>query len=229
MVSKDMIIQRMIDAGFLREEIEAKLVEKKKDMPDISEDGVAVIVARELGVSIMQPLIKELKIGSIIPNMRNITFYGKIVDKQPVREFETERGSGRVQNVLLADETGRIRMSLWNDEIKKAESLGVGDVAKLSNCITKKDNLENPEVRLGYSGDMEKADMKVETQPAKSTLSDVVVGDDVEVSATLLEIFERPILYQFCPQCRSKLFNGVCAEHGVIDEANVNKTLIMAG
>ena len=228
MLTKNEIVQKLIEYGLSEDEIEKKIEGKKAQIPNISEDGIALMVAKESGVNISQPVLKELKIGSIIPNMRNITLYGKIIDKQPVREFHTENSSGKVQNIILADDTGRIRMSLWNDEVDKF-NFEIGSVVKLINCVTRKDNLDNPEIRLGYNGTAEKSDEKIETAPAKNKLSEASVGDDVEVEATVLEVFERPMVYHFCPECRSKLFNNTCPEHGNVDESKVNKTLITSG
>lgn len=228
MLTKDEIVQKLIGYGLSKEEITTKIDKKKSQMSGVSEDGIALMVAKEAGVNIVQPILKELKIGSVIPNMRNITLYGKIIDKQPIREFRTENGTGRVQNIILADDTGRIRMSLWNDEIDKM-SFEIGSVVKLINCVTRKDNLDNPELRMGYNGAIEKSDAEIEMPPAKTRLADAVIGDDIEAEATILEIFERPLIYYFCPECRSKLFNGVCPEHGSVDLSRVSKTLIVSG
>ncbi len=228
MLTKDEIVQKLVDYGLSQEEIEKKIEEKKAVMAGVSEDGIALMVAKESGVNVAQPVLKELKIGSVVPNMRNITLYGKIIDKQPVREFNTERSSGKVQNLVLADDTGRIRMSLWNDEIDKYD-FDTGTVVKLVNCVTRKDNLDNPEVRLGYNGIIEESDAEIEMPPAKTKIADIATGDDVEIEATVLEIFERPFVYYFCPECRNKLFNNVCPEHGQVDESRINKTLIVSG
>ncbi len=228
MLTKDEIVQKLVDYGLSKEDIDKKIEDKKASMSGVSEDGLALMVAKESGVNVIQPVLKELKIGSIIPNMRNITVYCKIIDKQPIREFHTENSSGRVQNIILADDTGRIRMSLWNDEIDKF-NYEIGAVVKLMNCVTRKDNLDNPEIRLGYNGSAEKSDAEIEMPPAKTKLVDAVIGDDIEIEATILELFERPMVYYFCPECRNKLFNGACPEHGAIEEDKIDKTLIVSG
>lgn len=220
------LIQKIVEAsGLKREEIEKKIEEKKKELPGVSNEGIVRLVGKELGVDLLRPEPKELKIKNIVPNMRNITFFGKITEMQPIREFQVGDNVGRVQNIILEDETGKIRMSLWNDEIDKY-GLSVGDVVKIDNSRIKKDNLGNPEARISYGGNIIKSDIEIGLKPPKNSLVGLEENDDVSLTATLIHIFERPLIYYFCPKCRARIINNNCSLHGFVEP---DKTLIVAG
>jgi replication factor A1 len=220
------LIDKIIEASSLeRRNIENRIEEKKKELPGVSEEGITRLVAKELGVDLLRPEPKELKIKNIVPNMRNITFLGKITGMQPVREFHVGDNIGRVQNITLEDDTGRIRISLWNDEIDKF-SLGIGDVVKIDNSRIKKDNFGNPEARISYGGNIIKSDIEIELKPPKDSFIGLEEGDDVSLTAIMIHVFERPLIYYFCPKCRSRIINSSCTMHGVVEP---NKTMIVSG
>ena len=70
-------------------------------------------------------LINELQ-----PGPANGEIIAVVSEKSNIREFDKFGKKGRVCNAILEDESGRITLTLWNDEI---ESLNVGDKVKLSN------------------------------------------------------------------------------------------------
>ncbi len=222
---QDLIEKIMESSNLEKSKIEEKIEEKKKELPDISEEGIVRLVAKELGVDLLRPEPKELKIKNIVPNMRNITFIAKVTGTQPVREFNSGGNTGRVQNIILEDETGKIRLSLWNEEVDKFK-LNPGDVIKIENSRTKKDNLGNSEARISYSGNIVKSDATIELKPAKDSFIGLEEGDDVLLDATVIHIFERPMVYYFCPMCRSRVINNTCSLHGNVEP---NKILIMSG
>ena len=129
----DMKKKLIEETGHDEEEIEKMLYSKKNEFTGVSEEGIVSLVARDLGVNLFAPFKKEIKIGNIVPNMRNITFIGKITDLSQIREFSRDGRAGRVRNITIEDETGKIRVSLWNDEIDKY-NFKTGDVVKVDNC-----------------------------------------------------------------------------------------------
>lgn len=71
-----------------------------------------------------------MEIKDIKPNTGNIDLVLNIVEKEKPRSFEKFGKQGRVCNALVRDETGEIKMTLWNDDIDKVE---VGDKVHLQN------------------------------------------------------------------------------------------------
>ncbi|MCX9076313.1 MAG: hypothetical protein OIN88_16960 [Candidatus Methanoperedens sp.] len=70
----------------------------------------ALLVAGELGVS------DTVKIKDMTPDQGNVVFIAKVLSLGEIREFSRDNDTiGRVVNLSLADETGTIRASLWDE------------------------------------------------------------------------------------------------------------------
>lgn len=54
----------------------------------------------------------------------------EIVSKGDVREFATERSTGKVCSCAAKDDTGEISLTLWNEDIDKVEE---GSKVKIEN------------------------------------------------------------------------------------------------
>jgi len=75
---------------------------------------------------------KDQKIDALRFGMKGIDVKAKIIEIQPTKPVIMRWGSeSYVTNVMIADETGSIRLSLWNKQIDK---VNVGDEVELKNC-----------------------------------------------------------------------------------------------
>jgi replication factor A1 len=72
-----------------------------------------------------------MKINELENGMRGMFVDGKIVDISDTREVNTRYGTRLVADVILEDNTGRIKLSLWEDMIDKVT---VGDVVSISGA-----------------------------------------------------------------------------------------------
>jgi replication factor A1 len=71
--------------------------------------------------------IKSLRPGPALWSIR-----GKVLERGDVREIETKEGRRtRVSNIDLEDDTGKIRVSLWDTHAQRTESLRTGDTVRL--------------------------------------------------------------------------------------------------
>lgn len=69
--------------------------------------------------------IEEIQAGQ-----GKIDVSGEIISKENPREFEKFGKTGKVCNAVLKDKSGKIKLTLWNDEVDK---VNVGDKVKISN------------------------------------------------------------------------------------------------
>ena len=69
--------------------------------------------------------IKDLK-----PKQGNVNITIDVVDVGEAREFQKFGKPGKVANAIAKDETGDIKLTLWNDEIEKVKA---GDKVHLVN------------------------------------------------------------------------------------------------
>jgi len=71
-----------------------------------------------------------MKISEIQARQGRIEVVGKITDMSEIREFNKNNGKLRVCDAKLKDDSGEIKLTLWNDEINKVK---IGDKVKISN------------------------------------------------------------------------------------------------
>ena len=71
-----------------------------------------------------------MKADKVKPGMRSLDLELKVVDVEETHNFESDKGEGRVATAICEDESGEIKVSLWNEEIDK---VGVGDTIKIEN------------------------------------------------------------------------------------------------
>jgi len=151
-------IYRQVADQITPEDFQARVEEKVALMAGLC-DGrtAAMLVARDLGtVEVMT------KIGSIRPEMGNVTFAGRVISVSEIREFPRSDGSvGRVANITLADETGSVRVALWDETVELVRS---GDL-KVDQCLKvrglAKEGYAGTEVTLGRSGGIEEVDLDI--------------------------------------------------------------------
>jgi len=73
-----------------------------------------------------------MRISDIKPGAEHITLVAKVIEMGQVRQVETRFGPARVATAIIEDETGRINLKLWRDQIDQAE---VGHVIRLENAF----------------------------------------------------------------------------------------------
>ncbi len=130
------------------EEIWELIEAKRKEMEYlISEEGAAHIVASELGVGVNKKnSVKSLKNGQ-----KNINISLKVSEVSDAREWSKRGRSGKVKNIIACDETGEIKISLWDE---KAEiNLKEGDIIKILGGSAKERNGEL-ELRVGAKSNL---------------------------------------------------------------------------
>ena len=65
-----------------------------------------------------------MKISEIQRGMSNVSVEGKIIDISEVREVDTRYGKKSVADATIEDDSGQIKLTLWEDQI---QSVRVGD------------------------------------------------------------------------------------------------------
>ncbi len=222
----EMIEKIVAETGLEPHDIMQKIEEKKTEMSNlISEEGAAYMIAKELGVNIARTA-ERLNISSILPGMQNVDIIGKITKILPLREFSSERSSGKVMNFFLADSTGSVRVSLWNDEIDKLV-FQEGDTIRMRG-FAKADNMGTAELRLGRFGSLILSEEKIDEVSAiklsaeRALITQFKEGMFCEIRACVLQVFESNLFYEICPQCETRVkadesLNFMCTTHGVVE------------
>jgi ssDNA-binding replication factor A large subunit len=61
-----------------------------------------------------------MKISELKPGMRRIDVTGRISRVEQPREVQTKFGPGKIASCMITDESGSIKVTLWNDNIALA-------------------------------------------------------------------------------------------------------------
>ncbi len=69
-------------------------------------------------------------IASLQPKQGKVEVEAEVVELGSIREFSKFGKSGRVANATLKDDSGKIKLTLWNDEIDRVK---VGLRVRVSN------------------------------------------------------------------------------------------------
>ncbi len=216
--------------GISEDEVMRMIKEKQDELSGlISEEGASHLVAKELGVQLVKKTVM-INIGSIVPGMQNVDAVGRVVRIMPAREFKTEKASGKVQNIIIGDATGTVRLSLWNDEIEKYK-VTEGAAVRVRGFV-KEDNLGNPEIRIGRFGMMAETDEpvpEVKEAPARKTerssIAGLKEGGYKEVRGALLQVFESNPFYEVCSVCGTRIKETKCADH----DAEIDYGMVVSG
>ncbi|MAH06841.1 hypothetical protein CMI38_01160 [Candidatus Pacearchaeota archaeon] len=182
----------------------------------ISKEGAAQVIAAELNISFDKQMVK---ISHLVPGMRKINIVGKIVDLNPVKEYNKNGRSGRIGVFTLADDTSNIRTVLWDENhinlIDKKELVEEG-VVEIGNA-----SIRNGELHLGSFSEIKTSDKNVgevvlEKPVLTKKIKDFNVSDNVSARAFIVQMFE-PKFFNVCPECRRKVSEaGECNDHGKV-------------
>ncbi|ELK53748.1 replication factor A, partial [Haloferax sp. BAB-2207] len=172
-----------LDTDVEFEEFEAAVNDKVEQMGGLAdEETAAMLIAHELRDEEVNG------IADIEPGMEDVKFLAKVVSIGEVRTFERdgEDEDGRVVNIEVADETGRIRVSLWDEMAAGAkENLEVGTVLRIGG--RPKDGYNGVEVSA--SKVEEDLDAEVDVQVLDSyRVEDLALGlSDVNLEGKILD------------------------------------------
>ena len=162
-----------------REQVETK-VEEMGGLAD--EETAAKLIAHDLQETTVD-CVDDVQAG-----MEEATITVQVLDVGDLRTFERDdpdRPDGQVLNVDAADETGRIRLSFWDEQAGTAQSdLEPGDVVEVTG--RPKDGYDGIEVSVGEFEPAPDVDVEVEN-PEEWTVEDLRLGaSDVNLVGEVL-------------------------------------------
>ena len=235
--SYDEILRRIEEkTGLPNEEIEEKINKKISQLSDlVSREGAAHIIANQLGVKLFENLSeRKIKISEIAKGSSFVNVLGRIISIYGINKFNRNGAEGRVVSLMIADESGAIRVAIWEDSLINLfdkDKIKEGDVIKINNGYSR-ENQGRVELHLGSRSEL-KVNPEGETLGEVSlTISDAGTfierkkiseldeGASAELLGTVVQVFE-PRFYDSCPKCRRKPEMDdnkfKCKEHGKIE------------
>ncbi len=126
--------------------------------------------------------IKPLKIGEIKPGMNGLNIVAKVLDIGKIRTFARKDGTtGKVTNINIGDDTGKIRLTLWDG--KADVSFKVGDVVEITNSYSRENTFSNQvELQLGSGGSIVNSGASVEYSETLTPIADIGINQAYSVA-----------------------------------------------
>ncbi|MAF99300.1 MAG: hypothetical protein CMH61_01690 [Nanoarchaeota archaeon] len=209
------------------EELDEKIKSKINELSGlISEEGAGHIIANELGIKLFKEE-GQFKIKELYAGMRGIETVGKVTRKFELREFSKNDRVGKVASFVIGDETGTVRVVLWNEQTDIFNSFNENDVISIKSGFVKENNNQK-EIHINDRA-------KVEVNPSGVTVGEVKeklsserkrIGElqdaesGVEILGTIVQIFD-PHFFTVCPECNKRVTErddgSYCPAHGKVE------------
>jgi len=146
----------------------------------------------------------------------DVNVIGLVVSSYPVNEFKRSNGStGKVRNISIDDNSGSIRVALWDSAAEL--SISEGDVVKIVHGYAKESG-EFLDLSIGRLGRIEVNPAGVTIKSNRSYIADLEEGKSTEISGTVVDYRKQDLVLNLCPKCRKRLtVSGnkyVCEECG---------------
>ncbi len=176
------------------------------------------------------------KIDDVDEDDKDTVIIGRIIELGEPRQFERDDGSkGLVRNIEIADDTGSIRVVLWDNDADMAMDLG--DPIKLQNPrydINMDNRIEatvsrNTTILDPSESELERLPSYEELKEAiyvEKTIESLLEDDtNVRVTGTIVNVSTDRIILKKCPNCRANveetIEENVCDNCGyAFDEPN---------
>lgn len=190
------IIKNISEQTNKTEEIVWGLIEaKRKEMEYlISEEGAAHIIASELGVGVS----KKNTIESLEANQINVALSLRVDKIFESHDWKKSGRAGKVRSILASDDTGEIKISLWNE---KAEvELKEGAIIKIlgAKVKTRENKLElsvgdkgNLIVNPTITGRRNGAAFEASESTRNTRFSSAKIGSSITIKAAMVRVSQR--------------------------------------
>jgi replication factor A1 len=115
----------------------------------------------------------------------DVTLCALVLDTGSVRTFDRDDGStGRVSNLALGDETGRIRLTLWDNRADRAEELAAGTTVEVQNGYVR-EREGDLELHVGDRGNVETVEEHVEYEPEATDIAALEIDQTADISGVV--------------------------------------------
>ncbi len=176
------------DAAAAEEELETGMVLRVAGRPKDGYNGLEVSANRvegdeetEIDVDLAEgSTVESLSLGQSDVNLR-----GVVLDTGSVRTFSRDDGSeGRVSNLTLGDETGRVRVTMWDERADRAEELDPGATVEVVDGYVR-EREGNLELHVGSRGAVEEIDEAVTFVPEATDIGSLEIGQTVDIAGVI--------------------------------------------
>ena len=176
------------DAAAAQEELDAGQVLRVAGRPKEGYNGLEVSADRVEGdaeATVDVDVGDDSNIDALTIGQSDVNLVGRVLGTDEVRTFDRDDGSeGRVANLTLGDETGRVRVTLWDERADRATELEEGDsVEVIDGYVRERDG--SLELHVGDRGAVEELDEEVTFVPETTDIDGVEIGEQVDIAGVV--------------------------------------------
>ena len=181
----------------------------------LSEEQASAMFIPELS-TLEKTIYNNKKIEDLDEDEEDTIIIGRIIEINDIREFDRDAGDkGHVRNIEIADDTGAIRVALWDNDALKERQIGDGI------------KLQNPRLALNMDNRLEANVSRATTilEPSESELEQLpsidelmaeiytpktiesLLEDDTNVcvTGTIKDVSTDRVLLKRCPNCNQSV------------------------
>ncbi|MFO7832652.1 MAG: single-stranded DNA binding protein [Halohasta sp.] len=130
--------------------------------------------------------VEDLTLG-----LSDVNLKGKILDVGTVRTFDRNDGSeGRVSNLAVGDPTGRIRVTMWDEQADLVDDFESGESVEIVDGYVKERD-GSLELHVGSRGAVEPLEEDIEYVPETTDIGSVEIGQTVDIAGGVIEADEK--------------------------------------
>jgi replication factor A1 len=169
-------------------ELEVGQVLRVKGRPKDGYNGLEVSADRVEGepdADIDVEIGGEVTADSLTIGQSDVNLRGLVLDTDSIRTFDRDDGSeGRVSNLTLGDETGRVRVTLWDEQADRAEELDAGQsVEVVDGYVRERDG--SLELHVGSRGAVDELDETIEFVPEATDIDSLELDETADIAGVV--------------------------------------------
>src|SRR3989338_2644690 len=140
------------------------------------------------------------KINSLKEDMDNVTVHGRVMKAYGTKSSTGKNGPYTLSNFVLADETGSIRATAWNDRATAMANFREGSGIKIEGAYTKK-GLNGTELHLGWTSRVtaskDAPEIEEQANAERAEIGDIekMQGKKVAITGIITEMDTRHFSY----------------------------------
>ncbi|SEP20645.1 replication factor A1 [Halogranum amylolyticum] len=150
---------------------------------EVSVDKAEPAPDEEVDVQLLDSYqVEDLSLG-----LSDVNLKGKILDTSEIRTFDRDDGSeGRVANLTVGDETGRVRVTLWDEQADRADELDADQTVEVvDGYVRERDG--SLELHVGSRGAVEELEEEVQYVPDTADIGSLEIGQTVDIAGGVIE------------------------------------------
>lgn len=187
--------------------------------------------------------IETKKLKELLPEESEVDVIARLIKVYPKKEFENKGEKRAVMNFELADASGNLRATAWNELIEEITKLSPGEIIKIEGAYTKQ-GMNAIELHLGWKSRILRNVKPIEPIPeitevvfaqhaekgTMKTISELEEKDKfIELNAMVATINKSNFFFTICPNCQRKAEKigekFVCNKCGELKEPDIMAVL----